>query len=282
MSERSHLSAHLLAFRFRLSALPSVVALLALHSCALYNPTTDPTASSTPTVTTCTLPTDQAGTLNGRWATVPIPIAVQQGAFSAGELTAITNAADTWNKFHTAVIQSPSIDYGGTSGAPRTATSTDPGVTLCSNTVIQNGKFSSQVVIYKNAKWPSTFPATAMALTTTCYVPLQTGQTIAYFYMAVMNLNYQSFFVTGTKLPDLQTIVGHELGHLEGLGHSCNDTAKTGYPLCSDASMSTDYLNALMYPSFSFDASGNGQQKRSLNTNDQGRANCLGYTKPAQ
>lgn len=254
----------------------------AFHSCALYNPTTDPTVSATPTVTTCNLPNDQSGTLNGRWATIPIPIAVQQGAFSSTELTAITNAADTWNKFHGAVIQSASLDYGGSSGTPRTSASNDPGVTLCSNTVIQNGRFTSQVVIYKTAKWPSTFPSTAMALTTTCFVPLQTGQTIAYFYMAVMNLNYQSFFVQGTKIPDLQTIVSHELGHLEGLGHSCNDTAKTGYPLCSDSNLPTDYLAALMYPSFTFDSAGNGQKKQSLNANDQGRANCLGYVKPAQ
>ena len=82
------------------------------------------------------------------------------------------------------------------------------------------------------------------------------------FTSAVMELNYVNFFRSGMPVPDLQSLVTHELGHLLGLNHSCVGAGCNGAP--------SDYINAIMFPSYN-----PGSIKRALNSNDQGRANCL-------
>ena len=67
----------------------------------------------------------------------------------------------------------------------------------------------------------------------------------------------------------------HEFGHLLGLNHSCEGTPKEGVPNCNDPSLSSAYYSAVMYPVFGFYPSGQGEQRRELADNDQGRANCL-------
>ena len=90
-----------------------------------------------------------------------------------------------------------------------------------------------------------------------------------------MELNYQNFFVTGKPVPDLQSIITHEMGHLLGLGHSCETDTETGVPNCNESGLPPAYQAALMFPTFTFDSNGNGQIKRDLQSNDEGRANCL-------
>jgi hypothetical protein len=93
--------------------------------------------------------------------------------------------------------------------------------------------------------------------------------------MAVIEINYQNFFVDGKKLPDLESIILHEFGHLMGLNHSCEAAAKTGVPSCNQSGLNPDYISASMYPVFAFSTDGTGEQKRDLGTNDESRANCL-------
>ena len=88
-----------------------------------------------------------------------------------------------------------------------------------------------------------------------------------------MEVKYQNFFISGKKLPDLQSIITHEMGHMIGVNHSCESTGKTGTPACN--SSPAEYFAAIMFPVFGFDASGLGESKRVLQDNDEGRANCL-------
>ena len=226
-----------------------------------------------PLVTTCTVPTDQSGTISGHWNVTPIPIALHQGDFQASEVSAITGAADTWNTFYTATQNLKTLDYGTDPSNPRVSTAAKPSA-LCASGIVQGSQFSGQVMVYKQGTWPYPNLPNAIALTSFCPLP---ATPIASFYMAIMEVNYQNFFVQGKKLPDLQSIFLHEFGHLHGLNHSCESFQKTGTPNCNDPNLNPDYLAASMFPVFGFDQLGNGEQKRSLASNDQGRANCL-YT----
>lgn len=238
-------------------------------SCALYSP-----SSSTPTlVKTCNVPTDQSGTVSGHWQVLPVPVSFHQGDFQQTEMSAITAAADSWNQFYTASKNFNTITYG-TASSPTTSSATDPtlGGNLCAQGIVQGKQFNGNVVIYKMGRWPSSYPANAMALTSFCTLAAQPYPNM---YMAVMEINYQNFFVQGQKLPDMQSIILHEFGHLMGLNHSCEAFQKNGTPNCNDPNMSPDYATASMFPVFTFDQAGNGQQKRSLGSNDESRANCL-------
>lgn len=216
----------------------------------------------------CILPDDQAGSLTGRWNTIPVPLAFQAGAFSDAELTEMVRAAGTWNEFSEASLNVKMLDFGDET-APNTSSSAKPGA-ICSQGILVGSAYSGSVVVYKQTAWP--YDARAMAITSLCTVD---GSPFKKSYMAVMEINFEDFFVAGKIEPDLQTIVSHELGHLMGLKHSCNIGEETGIPSCADDGLDPDYVSALMFPSFAADSSGRGEVKRSLGTNDQGRANCL-------
>ncbi|HLE01472.1 MAG TPA: hypothetical protein VJB59_14510 [Bdellovibrionota bacterium] len=218
----------------------------------------------------CVLPEDQTGTLSARWKKVAVPIAFQQGQFDASELNDMIEAANTWNDFYAQSLGLSAIDYGDPAN-PRQSSASKPSE-LCSMGLLKYGQFTGAVVIYKQSRWPYSNLSDAIALTTFCKMP---ATPLPYMSIAITELNYQYFFVSGRKLPDLQTIVLHEFGHMMGLNHSCEMTSKAGTPNCTHPSINPDYLSALMYPVFGFDSSGLGEQKRVLNTNDQGRANCL-------
>lgn len=220
----------------------------------------------------CVLPADQTGTLSGKWKIPPVPIAFHEGDFSAAEINVMVEAASTWNEFYSSTLSLATIDYG-TPAAPRMSSIPRPNNSMvCSGSLTQGNGYTGPVVIYKNGVWPFPSQPNAMALTSYCR---GAGNPLPYFYMATLDLNYQNFFVAGQKQPDLQTIVLHELGHLVGLNHSCESAGGKGVPACGQSGLSKDYISAVMFPVFSFNSAGQGEQKRVLTDNDQGRANCL-------
>lgn len=220
----------------------------------------------------CSLADDQLGTLSGKWRNTPIPIAFHQGDFTSTEIATIIQAANTWNDFYAHSLGLVSVDYGDPAN-PRISTIARPsGSFLCSSSIVQGASFSGQVVIYKNSTWPFPDQPSVIALTSFCRT---SAAPLPFFYMQVIDLNYQNFFTTGKRQPDLQTIVLHEMGHMLGLNHSCSGNASNGIPSCTDPKINPNYISAIMYPTFTFDRSGQGQTKRVLNENDQGRANCL-------
>lgn len=252
-------------------SLGSLLVLYLLSGCTLYSGNTTAAQSFT---NTCSISSDQSGTVSGHWRIDPIPIAFHSGDFSATETAAIVAAATSWNNFFTASKGGKIFDFGNDPANPRTVSTpnTSQGGAFCAQGILQGNQFSGNVVIYKQGTWPSNYPSTAMALTSFCTSP---STTFPSMFMAIMEINFQGFFVQGTKLPDLQSITLHEFGHLLGLNHSCEAAQKNGTPLCSDPNINPDYLTASMFPVFTFDQNGNGQVKQTLGINDQYRANCL-------
>lgn len=242
---------------------------LALHGCAIYG-----TSSNRAVVKECVLPSDQAATLSGRWRVLPVPVAFQNASnFDSQEVNEIVAAAKTWNEFFAASLGIKVIDYGD-DASPRVSNAPLPSSSsLCGTGLIQGTQFTGNVVIYKRGKWPYTNMPNVMALTSFCPLP---GKPFPSLYNAILELNYQNFFVEGRKLPDLQTIVTHEMGHLLGLNHSCDPNAgKAGFISCNSGNLNPEYAIANMFPTFRFIDNFYGEEKRTLEANDQGRANCL-------
>jgi hypothetical protein len=187
-------------------------------------------------------------------------------------MSAIVAAADSWNQFFNASMNSTYLDFGSAS-SPRTSSITKGSSTCTSDASILNasGGFTSPVVIYKDTTWPASYAGSAIALTTFC---VDRTPTIHTFWYAFIEVNYQNFFTTQYQ-PDLQSVVLHEFGHLAGLYHSCGTGLGTN-PDCSASGINPSYVSAVMYPTFYFDPSTFiGQVKRALQPNDEGRVNCL-------
>jgi len=216
----------------------------------------------------CVLPEDQSGTLTGRWPVLPVEVSLQTGSWGSAEQTLLTTAADSWNTFYESVHDFTLLKYD-TEGAINQSSASVPDP-LCTSSILQNDQFTGTVVIYKLGAWPH--DQGIIALTTICPVA---DTPLPRFYMAIMEVNYQNFFISGKKIPDLQSIVLHELGHLIGLDHSCEAFQKTGMPDCRADGLDADYVNASMFPIFFFPNNVNGEIKRELKDNDQGRANCI-------
>lgn len=223
----------------------------------------------------CALPADQAQSLTGRWSSNPIYLSFRDGQFNTYEMGLIMDAADAWNRFYTETSGIQILDYG-TRAYPRT-TSRDKPVNICSNSLVNaSGIFTGSVTIYKNTTWPTTYSSGAIAITSNCS---NTASPIDKMYIAIMELNFQHFFVSGKPMPDMTSIFVHEFGHLLGLDHSCaqayDSKSKTHPPLCSSANLSQEYYDAVMYPVVSFKSDGTGVVRRGIASNDQSRANCL-------
>ncbi len=209
--------------------------------------------------TECVVSSEQSSTLRGKWSARPIPLAVQPLDFSTQEESALINAVDTWNSFFKASKGfSLYVDLVKQSSTRASAS------TICNSNMVTSSGFSGRISIQKNStSW--SYGADVMALTTTCPI-ISPNSERPLFISGLVEINAVNFFAPGKPLPDIETVLVHELGHLLGLGHSCEGAGCTNAP--------REFLDAVMYPSAPF-SQGRATVRRDLGKNDQERANCL-------
>ncbi len=224
-----------------------------------------PTKKSSLLTKECKYGTDQGGTFLGDWGLHAVPVLFAAGNFSAEEKATILEGIAIWNEFYGSSKGYPVFDG---QGGQEAAISSPPSNICASHAIIQSGRFTDSVILYKRSSgW--IYGSGAIGVTTTC--PDANGT----FYNSQIEINFQDYFVAGKRVPDLKSILVHEFGHLAGLDHSCEQSpTRQGVPSCQAGNLPADYFDAVMYPVVNFTGN-SGVPKFKLNKNDQGRANCL-------
>lgn len=252
--------------------------LLLLSSCSIKAP-----GSSTGKITNvvnCSLPKDQGeGSLQGRWASLPISIVLDKDFYVADEgeaMPSLRGAVETWNSWSSLKNKTAFNIINDGSGV--SAGMDIPQLTDCSQASY------SAAVTDKVGIWKISSSGDHANRRDSCGTQLKIlpdgvqGQTDwitsgGYIIGSSILLNFEGFNSPGNRSIDVESLLLHELGHVLGLLHSCNgssagSTDGTSAPACAIAP--EKYLFAVMFPFLQ-----ENQIRRDLNQNDYDRVNCL-------
>jgi len=204
---------------------------------------------------------NQQGTFMAPVPNAPVQLLVDN-TFTADQIEELKQAVDTWNQLGQQ-LQGQNFFSVQTADVPPdllssnfAACQTDPGTGTSSLYVVN--VTDSQT--WKNLGFATNTPGA----TERCY----DGND---------NLTMQVTYVNPNLVYSQQftSVVIHEMGHMLGLGHSCQNST-TGYPSCQGLSSDDPYVQAVMYPTLSLNsANGQPQVKEQLQSNDQTRAACF-------
>jgi hypothetical protein len=239
-------------------------------------------------VTQCVIGNDQTSTINGKWDVTPVRIALGgvpgavEDSGTRDDKLLIQASAEIWNRFSTISLGYPIIDYREPSGGVRLHSADLGDLSACNYDLIstEENAFVDPILIRKRAVWPSSFSSSVIAVTTAC--PRRQGcKGLGCIYkMSIIELNMQHYFSPGKPQPDPISILVHEMGHMLGLGHSCEYPPSSGskiegIPDCNSKFLPKSYRTAVMFPQFLVTSDGAGEVRSKLNGNDMGRTNCI-------
>lgn len=254
---------------------------LAWQGCSAGKPNPAHANGSVTNYTACFLPKDQGtGSLFGRWGSTPVSIVFDRDFYMAdnGEaVPALRAAVQTWNSWsRLKSLNILSISNDGTgAGAGRDI----PVTTDCSQATI-TAATTDVVGIWKirsggegKNKRDSCSASTGGKLLPDV-IQANTEWTTANGVIVggSILLNFDGWNSPGRDSLDVESLFLHELGHILGLYHSCNNGNgdATAAPGCTAATTPIDYITAAMFPFLSI-----GKIRRTLGQNDYNRINCL-------
>ncbi len=253
----------------------AVVALLFATACGL--------PRNEKSVTQCVIGNDQLSTINGKWDVTPVRIALGglvgavEGSDTVNDKLLIQTSAEVWNRFSMISFGYPIIDYREPGSGVRVDSWDTGGFPACSIDLLATDEksFVDPIVIRKRAAWPPDLSESVIALTTTCPRRQACKGLGCRYKMSIIELNLQHYFAPGKPQPDPISILVHEMGHMLGLGHSCEYRSADGIPDCNSKYLPKAYKNAVMFPQFLVTREGPGEVRSKLNANDMGRTNCI-------
>ena len=282
MIQRKYLSSILSKCRLRpgfWALIPACLLNVLLLGCSVKPPASSTQPGRVTNYTVCALPQDQgSGSYQGRWQTLPIPVAIDQDFYLAdqgGQAAQIRLAIQTWNEW--ARLRGKvafTIVNDGTglgAGAPI------PVTTDCSRKTITDAR-PDVMGIWKiqaggdgrNERTENNTPCKLLDTGIQGFTDWTVNATTGIISGASILLNFDEFNTSSGNTVDVQSLVLHELGHVLGLLHSCNpgngDT--TTAVACGQAPFR--YLEAVMYFQL-----GLNEIRRQLRQNDYSRINCI-------
>ena len=205
------------------------------------------------------LPQDQQATFMAPVPEAPVELLVDS-SFTSAQLSGLEQAVGQWNQLGQKLQGGSFFSIQSASVPPELLTSNFSSCTVDPGT----GTGALYVVnVTDSQTWKNLgFATNTPAATVRCYDGSQ-------------SLTMQVTYVNPTLVYPEQftSVVLHEMGHMLGLGHSCESgSGSSGFASCNGLALDNPYVEAVMYPTLSLSQA---QTKEQLQANDELRTACF-------